>query len=111
MKFQILIVVLLDYIINSSIIFYIILQKTDPEKSAASTRSSTVLRTEWLPVNVMPKRIPADMLQNNNREPTKRPTTVEENEELWKTRSNPFLSYDTELLEKRLVSFIYDFGY
>ena len=54
----------------------------------------------------MPKYIPSDMLQNNNRDPTKCPTTEAKDEEPSMKRSNPFLSYDTHQHEKRLVSVI-----
>ena len=88
------------------IILHALQLKDQSNDSTIALKSSPTVITEWLPINVMPKYVPSDVMKFNNNEICLIKEQDLKNKLAFNRMSNPFLLHDTDQLESRLVCFI-----
>ena len=78
-----------EYLNNESFLF-IYLKKQRASSSSISSKYSSVLKTEWFPINVLPSYVPKEIQVRND--PCNRPSEDDDDSEhLLFNRNNPFL--------------------
>ena len=76
--------------LNNETFQFIYLKKQLASSSSTSSKYSSVLKTEWFPINVLPSYVPKEIQVRND--PCNRPSEDDDDSEhLLFNRNNPFL--------------------